>query len=308
MQTYIIELSVLTGFITPWHADTIFGHLCWVAERHNGFDNFNGAAEFIELYRKESPPLIISDAFPSGLLPAPVNLRDIFSFKDDSALTVEQYSFLKRVKNAEYITVEQFHNYQRGKPFDFGEKEMPYETSVTLHNQINRLSNTMGDQGSLFQLDEKYVKQGKLNIYVRIKDGFKNDVVRLFELFATGGFGKKKSTGKGTFKISRFEEFNLLDSVDNPNGFVCLSHFVPAHHDPVDGIYKTIVKYGKLGDEKSLQGNPFKKPLLMLKPGSIFKTETKPKDFYGCLINGIAPAKPEVVQYAYSFAAPTTCI
>jgi CRISPR-associated protein Csm4 len=65
------------------------------------------------------------------------------------------------------------------------------------------------------------------------------------------------------------------------------------------------VKYGKLGGEFTFCGNPFKKPLVMIKTGSVFKTEKLPKEFYGRMIKEIAPAKPkEVVQYGYAFAVP----
>jgi CRISPR-associated protein Csm4 len=92
--------------------------------------------------------------------------------------------------------------------------------------------------------------------------------------------------------------------IANPNGFVSLSPFVPAQNDPVDGVYKTIVKYGKLGENYALCGNPFKKPLLLLKADSVFKTPDTPKEYYGGIINGTASAKPEVVQFAYAFAVP----
>lgn len=78
-----------------------------------------------------------------------------------------------------------------------------------------------------------------------------------------------------------------------------------AETDPTEGLYKTFVKYGKLGEEFTYCGNPFKRPLLMIKTGSVFKTDGRPKEFYGRIIKeGIAPAKPEVIQYAYAFTLP----
>ncbi|MEI6125152.1 MAG: hypothetical protein WCQ99_01230 [Pseudomonadota bacterium] len=303
MQTYLIDLNINSGFITPWHADTIFGHLCWVAERHTGFENFKGAAGLIDLYRKGEPPFIVSDAFPDGFLPAPANLKELFAGTFAEGLTIDKYSALKKVKETEYITIDQLQSYQRGTIFDFKDFKKPFALAVTLHNQINRMSNTTGEHGSLFELDEKYVKAGKLNVYVKISDGFKNDVIRLFDLFAAGGFGKKKSSGKGAFKINRFEECGIFEGIDSPNGFVCLSHFIPAPHDPAEGFYKTTVKYGKMGEEKSLGGNPFKKPLLMIKPGAVFKTDTV-KSFYGRLMENIAYSDASVVQYGFAFPVP----
>jgi CRISPR-associated protein Csm4 len=306
MRTYEIQLSIPTGYITPWHADTIFGHLCWVAERHDGFEGFSGAAGLIDLYRHGDPPLILSDAFPKGYLPAPANLRELFEREDNAGLDAKRYSLLKSIRKASFITVDQFKSYQRGEPFNFTVVDDPYVSCVTLHNQINRFSNTTGDEGNLFELDERFVRSGEMSMYARVEDGFEADAKRLFELFAAGGFGKKKSTGKGAFTISGFEEFHGFDGIEAANGFVSLSHFVPTQADPTEGAYKTVVKYGKMGEEKALGGNPFKKPLLMVRPGAVFRTET-PKQWYGRLIDGISYSDPHVVHYAYAFSVPV-CI
>lgn len=308
MKTYFIELSVPSGFITPWHADTLFGHLCWAAERGDGFSNFEGAAGFINLYRKGSPPLILSDGFPGDLLPAPVNLRNLFLPKDSNKLDMQGYAFLKRVKKSEYLGREQFVQYQRGEMFDFVPIEKrPVVKQPALHNQISRISNTTGDSGNLFELEEQFVRQGVMTVYAKIQEGMQKDVLRLFEYMAASGFGAKKSTGKGTFTIQKFEIFDAFDRAFServtPTGFVSLSHFVPAVDDPVEGAYRTMVKYGKLGEEKTFRGNPFKKPLIMLKPGAVFSTETI-RPWYGRMLESIAYADQDVVQYGYAFAVP----
>jgi CRISPR-associated protein Csm4 len=303
MRTYAIQLSVPSGFITHWHADTVWGHLCWAAQRHEGFSNFAGAAGFIDLYRSGEPPLIISDAFPAGYLPAPANLRAVFD-QAGEALDASRYALLKQVKGLEFITLAEFQNYRAGQTFAVKDHGKPLRSAVTLHNQINRFTNTTGNSGSLFELDEQFAAGGRLTIYARLAGGFEEDARRLFELVSAGGFGKKKSTGKGAFAVEGFEVFSGFDaSGSGANGFVSLSHFVPAKGDPPDGVYKTVVKYGKLGEEKTFCGNPFKKPLVMLKPGAVFRTaEVKP--WYGRLVENIAYIDPSVVQYAYAFAVP----
>lgn len=303
MRTYLIELSVPSGFITPWHSDTIFGHLCWAAERHDGFKNFTVARGFIDLFRGATPPLILSDAFPAGYLPAPANLKEFFDKRMKGDLDRERYSLLKKVKAIQYISLEQFQRYQQGELFELGEDESRIIQAFTLHNQINRFTNTTGETGSLFELEERFVRDGKLCIYAKIKKGFEEDAERLFDLFAAGGFGRKKSSGKGAFKVLSFGEYNELDGMEKPEGYMSLSHFVPAQSDPTDGVYKVMVKYGKMGEEKALGGNPFKKPLLMIKPGAVFKTESC-KPYYGRLVENIAYAHEEVVQYGFGFAVP----
>lgn len=304
MKTYCIELSLSSSFITPWHADTIFGHLCWIAERHDGFHNFRGACEFIDLHRKE-PPLIISDGFPAGLIPAPANLRDLFVTTVGTDLDRRKYEELKRAKSIRFLTLEQFQKYQRGDLFELGGNRDGFIQATTLHNQIDRLTNTTGKEGSLFELDEQFVVGDKITIYAKIRAGFEEDMRRLFDLFALGGYGRKRSTGKGAFRMERFEKFDGFDVVDTPTGFVSLSHFVPAQIDPTDGSYKMLVKYGKLGEDKTFCGNPFKKPLLMIKPGAVFRTVTV-RHYYGRLVENIAYADSSVVQYGFGFAVPVS--
>lgn len=304
MRTYLIKLSVPSGFITPWHSDTIFGHLCWMAQRHDGFKGFNGAAGFIDLYRSGNPPLILSDAFPAGYLPVPANLKEFFDQRLEGELNEDRYSFLKKVKDIKHLTLKQFQKYQRGELFEVDGSKDQIITAYTLHNQINRFTNTTGESGSLFELEERFVIGGKLNVYARIREGFEDDVWRLFELFERGGFGRKKSTGKGAFKLLGIEKFNDIDEIAKPGGFLSLSHFVPAKSDPTDGIYRVLVKYGKMAEEYGCGGNPFKKPLMMIRPGAIFRTNTVRPYYYGRLVENIAYTHADVVQYGYGFAVP----
>jgi CRISPR-associated protein Csm4 len=306
MRTYRIDLAVPSGFISPWRADTLFGHLCWVAERYDGFKNFKGAAGLIDLFNSSGLPFILSDGFPAGLLPAPLTLKNLYQPKSREELNNTSYSQIKIAKKREYLSLPQFQAFQRGEVPDLSEEGKGFITAATLHNQVNRFSNTTGEQGSLFELDEYFAPGGRVQMYTKVLKGFEDDLRRLFELFVQGGYGAKKSTGKGACSLTGFAQCSDLDINDQQtavNGFIALSHFVPAKGDPIDGTYKTMVKYGKLGEEKTFCGNPFKKPLVMLKPGSVFLTQFE-KPWYGRLIKDIAYADQAVVQYAYAFTAP----
>lgn len=308
MKTWRIQLSVPSGFITPWHADTVFGHLCWMAERHDGFSSLKGAAGLIELYRNGTPPFILSDGFPGNLLPAPATLRALFEPAEAGGLNTANYGVMKQAKKIEYLSREQFQQFCRGERFDLSsDVQKPLVNSVTLHNQIDRISNTTASEGGgLFEQAEQFVSSGCISIYAHVADGYEHDLQRLFELMAQGGFGKKRTTGKGAFTVAGFEPFNGFELPEGvtANGFVTLSHFVPAATDPTDGAWKVRVKYGKLGDEKTFCGNPFKKPLIMLQPGAVFRAES-PKQWYGRLVHNISFIPDDgVVQYGFGFAVP----
>jgi CRISPR-associated protein Csm4 len=311
MKTYQITLALPSGFVTPWHADTIFGHLCWTAERHDCFQRFSGAAGLIELFRRDEPPFILSDGFPSGLLPAPVTLKSLFGRAEACEIDVDQYDLMKRAKKAEYITIEEFLMFQNGSvPALSGAGQKGFTKATVLHNTISRITNTTGSQGSLFESDEIFAANGEIQIYVKIRDGFEEDVRLLFDRFAQGSYGAKKSTGKGTFSIKSFLPCSGFDGSESKkpgdqaiSGFVSLSHFVPAKGGPTEGAYKTMIKYGKLGEEKTFCGQPFKKPLIMLKPGAVFYTDNI-RPYYGLLMENISDAEPSVVQYAFAFSVP----
>ncbi|MFZ6017246.1 MAG: hypothetical protein ACOYU0_06525 [Nitrospirota bacterium] len=66
MKTYRIRIEIQSGIITPFHADTIFGHLCWVVAYQE--DN-KRLQKFLEPFRDGEPPFVISDGFPAGYLP-----------------------------------------------------------------------------------------------------------------------------------------------------------------------------------------------------------------------------------------------
>lgn len=109
---------------------------------------------------------------------------------------------------------------------------------------------------------------------------------------------------KGQFSVGKIEEFKGFEDLKDANGFMTLSSFYPSENDPVEGLYETFVKYSKLGEEFTFCRNPFKRPLVMIKTGSVFKTDGHPKEFYGRMIEEIAPAKPEVVHYGFAFVVP----
>lgn len=301
MRTYRIDLAVPSGFITPWQSDTLYGHLCWAAERQGRFANFQSAAGLIKLFRGGDIPFVISDGFPAGLIPTPITLKGRYLAESSEKLDISRYALLKKAKKREYLTLAQFQEFQRGEIPDPYTDSKGFVTATTLHNRISRLTNTTGDAGSLFERDEIFAPDGRIQVYAKVHNGFEDELRLLFELVAHSGFGAKKSSGKGACRVENFELFAGFDSTLKANRFVTLSHYVPAQRDPTDGAYKTMVKYGKLGEEKNFCGNPFKRPLIMLKPGAVFKTSDV-KPYYGRLVDNIAYTDSDVVQYGFGFA------
>ncbi|MBI4744477.1 MAG: hypothetical protein HY776_06635 [Actinobacteria bacterium] len=102
------------------------------------------------------------------------------------------------------------------------------------------------------------------------------------------------------------EELNEFPRAKDPNAFITLSNYVPSVEESMDGWYEVFTKYPKVGGEFAIHGfngkntMPYKKPILMFAPGSVFKTKNH-KNSYGQLIENIHPTIPDVVQHAFAF-------
>jgi CRISPR-associated protein Csm4 len=287
VKTYQIKLTTHSGILTPFQADTIFGHLCWVVTHREGE---SGLQEFLKLFKEKNPPFVISDGFPGELLPKPLSVE--FNVDPEER---------KEIRKINYITLEDFNRIRKGEKCKLQPVESFIKTSLTPHNTVNRLTNTTPAEGGMYSLEEFSVPE--VTIYMKaVSEEWKNRSVGLFKELSKSGYGRKKSIGKGQFYIKDVKEFEDFDRFEGSDGFVTFSNFCPAENDPTDGLYKTFVKYGKLGEEFTFCGNPFKKPLVMVKTGSVFKADGPPKEFYGRIVEDISPVKPEVVHYGFAFA------
>jgi CRISPR-associated protein Csm4 len=290
MKTYKINLEIYSSIMTPFQADTIFGHLCWAIAHQEGNKELE---RFLEPFRSGDPPFIVSDGFPGDLLPKPLTAEFIIDKPEER----------KEWKKINYLNLNDFNCIRRGEKCKPQIVEDLVKISSMPHNIINRLTNTTLSEAGVYSLKE--ISISNIGIYLKVvSEEWKDRVEDLLREVSKAGFGRKKSIGKGQFSVLKTTEFNF-QNVDQANGFVTLSNFCPGENDPIEGVYTTFVKYGKLGEEFTFSGNPFKKPLVMFKSGSVFKTDGNPKAFYGrAITDGIAPAKPEVIQYAYAFAVP----
>lgn len=292
MRIYQIKLSTYSGVITPFQVDTIFGHLCWTLAHLEGNQSLQ---RFLKPFKGGDPPFIISDGFPADLLPKPLSAE--FNIDDPQER--------KEIRGIEYVSLDDFNCLRKSekcklRPID----ELVIARTTTPHNAINRLTYTALAEGGVYSLEE--ISIPNVSIYLKVvSEEWKDKVVDLLKKLSKSGYGAKKSIGKGQFSVDSVEEFTKFGDLKNANGFVTLSNFCPKEQDPNEGFYRIFVKYGKLGEEFTFSGNPFKRPLVMIKSGSVFRTQGTPKEFYGRIIeDGIAPAKPEVIQYAYGFAVP----
>lgn len=291
-------------WITPLQADTIMGHVFWRIKQTMG----GVELEKFLTKMKGRPVCTISDAMPEGLLYRPVLLGTMPTQSAD-------FDAAKRFAGTQYIPdyalgdrtclVNHPKAASRGSRFD---------DKWVWKNQINRQTGKVDDTGGLYiipttmtknradhsnsQTEEDY---GCLRI---LMDVFDIDTYREYDIerkvadVLRDGFGKKKSTGYGIFDIKRDWQ-GWHAPVQKGGHFVALSGFVPRRSDPTDGMYSLFVKYGKLGEERAVEGNHHKKPLIMLKPGATFVKPADYAGYVGRMVENVAIGYTDAVQYGY---------
>jgi CRISPR-associated protein Csm4 len=285
--------------------------------------------EFLKLYSERNPVFTISSSFferdsvlflSNTMLPFTDNKKE--KTKDEKIKSFLNY---KDSKKRKFLTLKQFNYSLKGESEKLIESiesdnvnQPKYIEDLRTSVEIDR--NTFSSKESqLFSYAPLYIKEELINtkkneytktntvLFVKILDeknfsefGCENILKEVFKI----GFGKKKSSGYGEFEVNGFDKFEGFEEPDISNGFISLSNYLPSKHDSlIDMYYDFILKYGKLGEELALSNNPFKRPILLLTPGSVFFTNEN-KDFYGrCTIPGeISESYPEAIQNGYSFS------
>jgi CRISPR-associated protein Csm4 len=289
-------VSFSGGRSTDWQADTIWGHLCWALRFAYGEQEL---VKFLAKYEKGELPLLVSNGFPGDLLPRPV-------LPDKQVAERKEFAAAKSNRKIAWLTPAEFERSLKGDDSALSEKESGL-SSVTLKNQINRLTGTTGGKevdtaaGRLFSFPQRHLET--VSIYANVADDFLETARELFDSVSKSGYGKRKTVGYGQFTIKSFDEFPGFRSPDDANGFTTLSNFVPAADDPTRGYWGILVKYGKLGEDFAITGNPHKRPLVMFKAGSCFY-DSPIRNYYGRLVKGLSPQYPAVAQYGYALPVP----
>lgn len=314
MDLYKITIRPISSYCSPLQSDTLFGAFCW--SYLYGYGE-NALHKLIDHYKCGAPDIIFSNAFPSDRLPVPAGLNE--SVKESASLETKQERYKRYIadknrKQASFITLDGFNDIINGRAetalkgnrMDSGTKEEPQSE---WRNMVSRESDTVENidgASSLFEV-EQYFAEGAFDIY--IYSDFDEMLLEnvLTEMFSYG-IGAQRSVGKGGFRLEgRVERFGGFQYPLNPDSFVALSNFVPARDDPTDGSYKAFVKYPKVSYTENPEDSPFKKPILFLQAGSIFRTKPV-KEIYGSCVENIAlkdgTVSDRIIIGAYTIAVP----
>jgi len=303
-RDYRFRLRLRAPLGTPMHADTLFGHLVWQVIYAEGPGE---AAAFLEPFLGGRPPFVLSDAFPAGLLPRPLFPA---ALPADQSASRENYARMRKIGKAPFIPVEDFLQFAVNPEFDLRPVASPWHTVKIPHAAIDRLTGTTTPGGQFYETEylvlapREGVETGLLDLYVRAETDWADRVETLLRGVAASGFGRDRSTGLGAFEVTAREDIGgLFGEPAGRDGFISLSSWVPAAEDPTEGRWRLRVKRGFLG-EGAGRGNPFKRALLQLEPGSVMRCGTPPAPWYGRMVRNIAPGMPEAVQYGFALAVP----
>jgi len=310
MTLYQAVIAPEGPLASPLHSDTLFGAFCWSWLRCFGRESLE--SELIEPSLSGEPPVIFSNGFPHGALPLPMGCYDTanrFEALTDKAERRAAYQQGKKLKGARFVERIGFDRIRDGDWSGFTKclTEEGGKEETTIHNMVSRDSGTVENldgAGDLFGSVRRFFDPAqRFDCYILtgLPQGRLSTVL---ELMLSLGIGADKSSGCGLFCLESLEEEkNLPVPPEGANGFVALSNFLPARQDPTDGTWQLLPKYPKLDREFAESETPFKKPLLFLKAGAMFRADA-PRPWYGRCLTGIAAVDAPVTVNGCTIAVP----
>lgn len=304
----------------PIQADSLFGHLCWAIRDLQGKSALD---QFLQAYKDNAPPLLLSNGFLEGQLPRPklkpLTRQQMKIF--DLSTELKQLRKITTIKRCvwEKLTKEKVNEEILMKELLAAKK---YEKCVAPlmpstkkeieiidipHSVIDRLTQRTLNYGGLFHSHEYDFRGKKIDLYVHL-DNAVMDSARLYYLLkyiGMIGYGKDKSTGKGAFTVDTSEKWETIKlPTQNINRVMSLSLGIPCKN-LTEGYYNLVPKYGKLGGHWANDGQPFKHPILMHDAGSTYTPKEVVKPFYGQLLEDMHSNKERgICHYAYLLVWP----
>lgn len=321
MNKFKITLKLLSAVSTPLAADTLWGHIAWGIRYREGEEEL---LKWLSEHDSDTPPLILSEPFPSGLLPAPLIPRTNFSstppkkeeMKSQKANRKQKLihkNYWENLSNkvseeslSEAVTKTRAHSSEPPK-----DRSKYLHISATTHAGINRFTGGTqqeDDAGALFTVPSFFPgEDASFEVYV-LSPHSKEIVHKWFENGLMFGYGKDASSGKGHLKVSSIEEDWNLHIPREPNAVMLLTNTTPKAGDPHIGFSRFTARCGRLGGSFSVDGVPGdspsiqKSPVLCLQPGSVFLSDSPPL-FAGRNLAGVHPTMG-IRHYALGICLP----
>lgn len=272
MQLYKASIKLQSPLVTQLKGDTIWGHIVWGVANHEGEQ---AVANFLEEEKSATPSLIVSSAFPEGTICKPFPKHEDRKLK----LSTEEYSKIKKSKKEKFVSAAKYFS----DLFENGTKPFRFERVQSMHNSINRFSNTVED-GNLFAVEELWANGQDFDLYI-LTSYSKERINQLLDWAFENGYGADSSTGKGKISV---ENIIPVQPKINSNKYVALAPFVADFSEIKEDSLRanTFVRTGKIGGAFASSMSPYKKTVILFDEGAVFESE-KPLRFIGKLITKV---------------------
>jgi len=303
MQSYCFTLRPLSAFGTPLAGDTLFGQLCWTLRHQLGNDRLN---TLLQGYTTGQPFMVVSDALPSGHVPLPSVPSSLWQQNANA----ERKVLKKKKWLPTGALATPFAAWQAQAQSDAN--VAPHTERAQPHNTINRQTGTTGEgQFAPYAMPQIWFHPDEqFNLHV-VLDTVRLSLAELTEaLDAMGatGFGRDASLGLGKFDRVGDATLTSWPTAASANSYLALGPCAPQGLGfcPVRSSYQVVTRFGRHGDMAVQSGQPFKRPVLLAKAGSVFWPETMNPSrlFIGQGLGGTASpislAMPETVQQGYA--------
>ena len=302
MQTYRYTLRPLSAFGTPLAGDTLFGQLCWTLRHQLGNDRLN---TLLQGYASGQPFAVVSDALPAGHVPLP---------SVPSALWQASETDRKKLKKKRWLPTAAL-----SLPFASWQSQAKSDAEVASqteraqpHNTINRQSGTTGEgQFAPYAMPQIWfhpAMQFDLHIVLDEARLSLTELTAALDYMGQAGFGRDASIGLGKFERQSDAALAAWPVISQANSYLTLGPCAPQGLGfcPVRSHYQVATRFGRHGDAAVQSGQPFKRPVLLAKAGSVFWPEAldASRPFIGQRLGGtgnpVSLAMPETVQQGYA--------
>lgn len=324
LKLFRLQLTLRAPLGTPMNSGTLFGQLCWIKREAEG-----EAALVAWLVERETV-WAISDGFPRGLLPRPL-LAPSPRQKESGNAGAKELAAAdedKQQKKLGFVTREGFLKTRARLSASRlagelrGIKDRSFRIS---HNTIDRNTGSTPETGGLFFLEEDWsfapparvdakplganmMEAGaERDIYISAPEGSQSAINMLFKGLGEAGFGRDASLGRGQWHKVSVKEDNELAAVPPATKGVPLTlRHMSLSHGTADGFVdmrcKLMAHYGKTGPGVSDGASPFKRPLLLARPGATFGKANGARA--GEIIAGVHHTRPEIIHNGLHVCVP----
>jgi CRISPR-associated protein Csm4 len=302
MNPVKFTLRPLSAFATTFAGDTLFGQLCWAARERFGEARLT---ELLDGYVDGRPFLVVSDGFPSGLLPRPT--------APDLALGLVGVDPAQRKRAPTHRWLPAGGSDQ---PIARWMKELAVSDAikplVLTQNTINRFTGTTGeDQFAPRQVDRSFFSaKARIDVYAVVDERLSADTLRqLLADVGSHGYGRDATTGLGKFEVEKMAEAARPHRASHH--WLTLAPCQPNPEELVaDGCYYApLTRFGRHGNIAAVTALPFKRPLLMIATGALLKSREPARwAFHGCGLGGsgnpVSSVIPDTVHQGYAPVLP----